>query len=57
MLQRHLEHKETIGIFCNSSVKFICFDIDTGNEDDLRLLVSTILEKSNVREENIATSS
>lgn len=57
VLQRHLEHKETIGIFCNSSVKFICFDIDTGNEDDLRLLVSTILEKSNVREENIATSS
>lgn len=56
VLERHLEHKETIGIFCGNSVKFICFDIDTGKEEDLRLLVSTLLEKTNVREENIATS-
>lgn len=55
-LQRHLEHKETVGIFCSDSVKFICFDIDTGCKEDLRLLVSTLIENFYVQEQNILTS-
>lgn len=56
VLQRHLDHKETVGIFCNELTKFICFDVDTGSDEDLQLLVSTLIEQPGISEVNILTS-
>lgn len=55
-LQRHLEHKETIGIFCKRKTKFICFDVDTGNAEDMQYLHETLVNKFYIQDENILTS-
>lgn len=56
VLQRHLAHKETIGIFCKSKTKFISFDVDTGSEEDMQYLHETLVNNFHIGNKNILTS-
>lgn len=58
-LQRHLEGKETIGVFSGAQItKFICFDVDTKEnaERDTRHLVNTLVDDYNISRDDIHIS-
>ena len=58
-LKRHLEGKETVGVFTGSQItKYICFDVDTREhaERDARHLVNVLVDDYNINRNDIHIS-
>ena len=57
-LHEHIEHNQTVGIFCGSITKFICFDIDTGAqaEKDMNYMYDVLINHFDVSSEYINVS-
>ena len=58
-IQRHLEGKETVGVFAGSQItKYICFDVDTKEhaERDARHLVNVLVDDYNIDRNDIHIS-
>lgn len=58
-IQRHLEGKETVGVFAGSQItKYICFDVDTREhaERDTRHLVNVLVDDYNISRDDIHIS-
>lgn len=58
-IQRHLEGKETVGVFAGSQItKYICFDVDTKEhaERDARHLVNVLVDDYNISRNDIHIS-
>lgn len=58
-LKKHLEGKETVGVFAGSQItKYICFDVDTKEhaERDARHLVNVLVDDYNISRDDIHIS-
>ena len=57
-LHEHLQRNQTVGVFCGSITKFICFDIDTGKSavTDMLYLYDVLINHFDIDSESIGVS-
>lgn len=57
-LHEHIKRNQTVGVFCGSITKFICFDIDTGKdaESDMLYLYDVLINHFDIAREYINVS-
>lgn len=57
-LHEHIKRNQTVGVFCGSITKFICFDIDTGKDakSDMLYLYDVLINHFDIAREYINVS-